>query len=207
MLGLCLIADPRLIYSVVFILPPVYYGCVLCYWVRWIYQGRRVGQFTHQGDNYRVIGVLTLSALTIFVSSLLASPLHKRTQHVWQAKRLLQLPRTCSTSKGPGLNSCVCLVENLCTIVYRCLWPYLHITVGWLALTITATAIINLTSSDRYFISISHLFLCTSTCTSWVTVHHSHKLFKFTLWDSSWIHRYVKPDQRNGLTLGEFAER
>lgn len=82
MLGLCLIADPWLIYGVVFILPPVHCGCALCYWVRRIYQGQRVGQFTHQGDNYRVIGVLTLSARTIFVSSLQASPLHKRTQHV-----------------------------------------------------------------------------------------------------------------------------
>lgn len=138
MLGLCLIADPQLIYSVVFIPPPVYYGCVLCYWVRWIYQGRRVGQFAHQGDNYRVIGVLTLSALTIFVSSLLALPLHKRTQHVWHWKSTKEAaqsqdpsPLTCSVSKGPILSSCVCLVENMCTIVYRCLWTYLHQWIDW----------------------------------------------------------------------------
>lgn len=98
----------RLIYSVVFIPPPVYYGCVLCYWVRWIYQGRRVGEFAHQGDNYWVIGVLTLSARTIFVSSLLASPLHKHTQHVWYWKSTNKAaqsqdpsPLTCAISGAP----------------------------------------------------------------------------------------------------------
>lgn len=132
MLGLCLIADPLLIYAVVFIPPPVRCGCVLCYWVRWIYQGRRVGQFTHQGDNYRVIGVLTLSALTIFVSSLLASPLHKRTQHAWYWKstKKKEKKKSCLVPGswpsylldlgGPVWTSCVCLTENMRVIVYRC---------------------------------------------------------------------------------------
>lgn len=138
MLGLCLIADPWLIYGVVFIPPPVHRGCVLCYWVRWIYQGRRAGQFAHQGDNYRVIGVLTLSALTIFVSSVLASPLHKRTQHVWHWKATKKSrsvpgsqPPYLFDLRGPVLSSCVCLIENMCTIVYRCLWTYLHQRIDW----------------------------------------------------------------------------
>lgn len=167
MLGLCLIADPLLIYAVVFIPPPVRCGCVLCYWVRWIYQGRRVGQFTHQGDNYRVIGVLTLSALTIFVSSLLASPLHKRTQHAWYWKstkkrkkkeKLLSpgipalLP---SRSPGPSLNQ-LCLFDR--KHVRHCLQmfcTYLHHLIvqntrdGTLdfCTTTTSAAIITLTSS------------------------------------------------------------
>lgn len=94
-----------------------------------------VGQFTHQGDNYRVIGVLTLSALTIFVSSLLALPLHKRTQHVrhWKSTKKLLSPRdprpSClSDLRGPV---CVCLIENMCTILYRCLWTYLHQRIDW----------------------------------------------------------------------------
>lgn len=111
---------------------------LLCYWVRWIYQGRRVGQFTHRGDNYRVIGFLMLSALTIFVSSLLALSSHKRTQH---AMALEVDQKGCSVPgsrpsylldlRGPVLNSCVCLIENMCTIVYRCLWIYLHQRIDW----------------------------------------------------------------------------
>lgn len=138
MLGLRLIADPRLIYGVVFILPPVHCGRVLCYWVRKIYQGQRGGHFTHQGDNYRVICVLTLSTLTIFVSSLLALPLHERTQHVRHGKSMKKLlsPRIPALLPVPSpgscfLSSCVCLQENMCSIVYTCLWTYLHQRTDW----------------------------------------------------------------------------
>lgn len=130
MLGLRFIADPWLIYGVVFILPPVHCGCVLCYWVRWIYQGRRVGQFTHQGDNYRVIGVLTLSALTIFVSSLLALPLHKRTQHVcnWKSTKKLLSPGIPALlpvrSPGPHLKQ-LCLLDR--KHVHHCLQMFVDL--------------------------------------------------------------------------------
>ena len=128
---------PFLIYGVVFILPPVHCGCVLCYWVRWIYQGQRVGQFTHRGDNYRVIGVLTLSALTVFVSSLLASPnatkhtacvalevnqkRRRRKDNLFGPRILALLP---VPSLGSSLNSCVCLIENMCS---HCLQMFVHL--------------------------------------------------------------------------------
>lgn len=147
MLGLCLIADPWLIYGVVFIPPPVHCGCVLCYWVRWIYQGRRVGQFTHQGDNYRVIGVLTLSALTIFVSSLLASPLHKRTQHAcrWKStkKKLLSpgVPALLPWSPGPRFEQ-LCLFDR--KHVHHCLQMFVDLftPADWLELQRRQTLIL-----------------------------------------------------------------
>lgn len=158
MLGLCLIADPWLIYGVVSVLPPVHCGCVLCYWVRWIYQGRRTGQFTHRGDNYRVIGVLTLSALTIFVSSPLASPLHKRTQHVWQQssrpEELGSQPVVPARSPGPSFQQ-LCLSDRKHT--QHCLQMFVDLftPADWVELrrlqfsSTTSTAIINLTSSLR----------------------------------------------------------
>lgn len=87
----CCVFVSLLIHGWSIIPPPVHCGCVLCYWVRWIYQGWRVGQFTHQGDNYRVIGLLALSALSL---PPLFSP-RPYIQHVWHWK---------STKKllGPG---------------------------------------------------------------------------------------------------------
>lgn len=141
MLGLCLTTDPRLIYDVVFIPPPVHCGRVLCYWVRWIYQGQRVGQFTHRGDNYRVIGVLTLSALTMFVSFLRALSLHKHTQHVsrsWVNQKRKEKPASLSWDsglylfylRGLVLNICVCLIVNMCNPCLQ-MFVYLFTTAHW----------------------------------------------------------------------------
>lgn len=95
----------------------------------------RVGQLGYQGDNYRVIGVLTLSALAIFVSSLLTSALHKSTQRVWSYRSSIKTAvgrqATLPAPLGSILSSCVCLKEGM---LFHCLQKFVDLLtpVDWL---------------------------------------------------------------------------
>lgn len=195
MLGLCLTTDPWLIYDVVFIPPPVHCGRVLCYWVRWIYQGQRVGQFTHRGDNYRVIGVLTLSALTVFVSFLRALSLHKHTQQVsrsWVNQKRKEKPASLSWDCGlyllylRGLVLNICLFDSehmqplftdVCVLIYNSSLRRTHEDIALKILPCNYEPNLPPTeSSSQFHLHFFSVWSLTSACPSWVVMTHSHKL-------------------------------